>query len=50
MKLYITPTIYQASRPGPTKSYSVQPCLPLAATIGPAGRSKDFFDRVRSAV
>ena len=26
-----------------TKSYSVQPRLPLAATIGPAGRSRVFF-------
>ena len=28
---------------GQTKSYSVQPHLPLAATIGPAGRSRVFF-------
>ena len=26
-----------------TKSYSVQPCLPLAATIGPAGPLRVFF-------
>ena len=34
---------------GQTESYSVQPRLPLAATIGPAGRSRVFFDRVRPA-
>ena len=28
---------------GPTESYSVQPRLPLAATIGPAGQSRVFF-------
>ena len=28
---------------GQTESYSVQPHLPLAATIGPAGRSRFFF-------
>ena len=28
---------------GQTESYSMQPCLPLAATIGPAGRSRVFF-------
>ena len=28
---------------GQTESYSVQPRLPLAATIGPAGRSRVFF-------
>ena len=26
-----------------TESYSVQPCLPLAATMGPAGRSRVFL-------
>ena len=35
---------------GQTESYSVQPRLPLAATIGSAGRSRVFFDRVRPAV
>ena len=34
---------------GQTQSYSVRPCLPLAATIGPAGRSKVFFYWVRPA-
>ena len=34
---------------GQTKSYSVQPRLPLAATIGPAGRSRVFFYLVRPA-
>ena len=29
--------------PRQTESYSVQPRLPLAATIGPAGRSRVFF-------
>ena len=29
--------------PTPSQSYSLQPCLPLAATIGPAGRSSVFF-------
>ena len=28
---------------GQTESYSVQPCLPLAATIGPVGRSRVFL-------
>ena len=28
---------------GQTESYSVQPRLPLAATIGPAGQSRVFF-------
>ena len=28
---------------GQTKSYSLQPRLPLAATIGPAGRLRVFF-------
>ena len=34
---------------GQTESYSVQPCLPLVATIGPAGRSTVFFYWVRPA-
>ena len=34
---------------GQTESYSLQPCLPLAATIGPAGRSRIFFYLVRPA-
>ena len=34
---------------GQTKSYSVQLRLPLAATIGPAGQSRVFFNRVRPA-
>ena len=34
---------------GQTESYSVQPRLPLAATIGPAGRSRVFFYWVRPA-
>ena len=36
----------RASGPRPSQSYSVQPRLPLAATIGPAGRSRVFFDKV----
>jgi hypothetical protein len=32
-----------------TKSYSVQPCLLLAATISPEGRSRVFFYWVRPA-
>ena len=28
---------------GQTESYSVQPCLPLVATIGPAGLLRVFF-------
>ena len=39
----------QASGPRPSQSYSVQPRLPLAATIGPACRSKLFFYWVWSA-
>ena len=31
-----------ASSPRPSQSYSVQSCLPLAAAIGPAGRSRVF--------
>ena len=60
MKLYFTPqsiltlvTWVPQSRltfgPRQTESYSEQPRLPLAATIGPAGRSRVFFDRVRHA-
>ena len=58
MKLYTTPhsiltlvTWVPQSRLafGQTESYSVQPRLPLAATIGPAGRSRVFFYWVRPA-
>ena len=41
---------YRASSPRQTESYSVQPHLPLAATINPAGRSRVFSDRVWPAV
>ena len=34
---------------GQTESYSVQPCLPLAATIDPVGHSRVFFYWVRPA-
>ena len=34
---------------GQTESYRVKTRLPLAATVGPADRSRVFFDRVRPA-
>ena len=34
---------HRASGPRPSQSDSLQPCLPLAATMSPAGRSGVFF-------